>query len=251
MVRLELDLRSRTQNPVGALISVPLKNTIDFGAANGSAYFLSIQPVIPVTWGEVNLINRVIAPIIDVNGLIEGTPEIPEGAAGDGATGLGDINYSLFLSPARAGKVIWGVGPSLTCPTATDEQLGTGKWSAGPTAVVLTQPKPWTLGMLARQLWSYGGNSNRPHVNQLLLEPFINFNLDKGWYLISDMVITANWNADSGNQWTVPIGGGIGKLFNIGKQPINTRVEAYYNAERPNFAPDWSISFTIQFLFPK
>jgi hypothetical protein len=245
------DIRAKTQNPVGAMISVPLKNSFDFGAPNGTAYFLNIQPVIPVAVGDWNLINRVIAPIISVDGFISGTPEIPSGTGGDGATGLGDINYSLFLSPAEPGKFIWGIGPSISLPTATDDQLGSGKWSAGPTAVVLTQPKPWTLGVLFRQIWSFAGTSLRPDVNQFLLEPFVNYNLSKGWYLISDMNITANWDAGSGNQWTVPIGGGFGKMFTIGKQAMNSKLEAYSNVERPDGAPDWVLSFTIQFLFPK
>ena len=245
------ELRAKTQNPVGALISVPLKNTLDFGAPNGTAYFLNIQPVIPFTVGKVNLINRVILPIIHVPGSITGTPGIPEGTDDGSATGLGDINYSLFLSPAEPGKVIWGLGPSISLNTATQDQLGTGKWSAGPTAVALTQPKPWTVGALVRQLWSFAGDDDRSDVNQLLLEPFVNYNLDKGWYLISDMIITANWDADADNRWTVPLGAGVGKLFKIGKQPINTRLEAYGNAVKPDSAPDWNLSFTLQFLFPK
>jgi len=245
------DLRAKTQNPVGAMISVPLKNTLDFGAPNGTAYFLNIQPVIPVTVGDWNLINRVILPIVSVGGFIAGTPGIPIGQPGDGATGLGDTNYSVFLSPASPGKLIWGIGPSINFPTATDDQLGSGKWSAGPTAVVLTQPKPWTLGALFRQIWSFAGSSGRPDVNQFLLEPFVNYNLQKGWYLITDMIITANWDADSANQWTVPLGGGVGKLFKIGSQAMNSRIEAYYNVEKPSGGPDWQLSFTIQFLFPK
>ena len=245
------DLRAKTQNPVGAMISVPLKNTFDFGAPNGTAYFLNIQPVVPVTVGDWNLINRVILPIISVDGFIAGTPGIPIGQSGDGATGLGDINYSVFVSPASPGKLIWGIGPSINFPTATDAQLGSGKWSAGPTVVLLTQPKPWTLGALFRQLWSFEGTSTRPDVNQFLLEPFVNYNLSKGWYLISDMILTANWDADSGNQWTIPIGAGVGKMFKIGSQMMNSKIEAYYNVEKPNGAPDWQLSFTIQFLFPK
>ena len=155
------DLAAKTQNPVGAMYSLPFKFTFDYGADNGEATFLNIQPVIPVTVGDWNLINRVIVPLIDTPGLVTGTPEIPNPVPGDGATGLGDINYSVFLSPADPGKVIWGVGPSLMMDTATDDQLGSGKWSAGPTAVVLIQPKPWTLGLLGRQLWSFAGDSDR------------------------------------------------------------------------------------------
>jgi hypothetical protein len=117
--------------------------------------------------------------------------------------------------------------------------------------VLLLQPKWGTYGGLVRQLWSFAGDDDRSNVNQTLIEPFLNFNLDKGWYLITDMIVTANWNADSNQRWTVPLGGGIGKLFKIGKQPINSRIEAYYNVEKPDGAPDWQLLFTFQFLFPK
>jgi hypothetical protein len=245
------DLAAKTQNPVGAMYSLPFKFTFDYGAANGEATFLNIQPVIPVTVGDWNLINRVIMPLIDTPGLVTGTPEIPNPVQGDGATGLGDINYSVFLSPAEPGKVIWGVGPSLMLDTASDNELGSGKWSAGPTAVVLIQPKPWTIGLLGRQIWDFAGDSNRKSVNQLLLEPFINYNLDRGWYLITDMILTANWQANSNNRWTIPLGGGVGKMFEIGSQKMNTKIEAYYNVEKPDGAPDWSVSWTLQFLFPR
>jgi hypothetical protein len=245
------DLAAKTQNPVGAMYSLPFKFSFDYGAENGEASFLNIQPVIPVTIGDWNLINRVIMPLIDTPGMVTGTPGIPNPIPGDGATGLGDINYSVYLSPAEPGKVIWGVGPSLMMDTATDDQLGSGKWSVGPTAVVLVQPKPWTLGLLGRQLWSFAGDSDRNTVSQMLLEPFINYNLEGGWYLISDMIITANWEANSSNQWTVPLGGGFGKMFEIGSQKMNTKLEAYYNVEKPKGAPDWSFAWTLQFLFPR
>ena len=245
------DLAAKTQNPVGAMYSLPFKFTFDYGADNGEATFLNIQPVIPVTVGDWNLINRVILPIIDTPGQVTGTPEIPNPVQGDGATGLGDINYSVYVSPAEPGKVIWGVGPSIMMGTASDDQLGSGKWSWGPTAVVLIQPKPWSLGVLGRQLWSFAGDSDRRTVSQLLIEPFINYNLDGGWYLVTDMIITANWMAESNNRWTIPIGGGFGKMFAIGSQKMNTKLEAYYNIEKPTGAPDWSLNWTLQFLFPR
>ena len=245
------DLRSAVQNPISSLISLPFKFTFDYGASNGEASFLNIQPVIPVTVGDWNLVNRVIVPLIDTDGEITGTPEMPNPPAGDGATGLGDINYSLFLSPTKYEKAIWGLGPSISIPTATDKELGSEKWSMGPTGVVLFQPKWGTFGGLVRQLWSVAGDSDRDKVNQTLFEPFLNYNLPNGWYLISDIIITANWEADSSNTWTVPLGGGVGKLFKIGSQAINARSEAYYNIAKPDGAPDWQWGFTVQFLFPK
>ena len=245
------DLRSAVQNPISSLISLPFKFTFDYGAPNGEASFLNIQPVVPITVGDWNLVNRAIIPLIDSPGEVAGTPEIPTPTSGNGATGLGDINYSLFLSPAKSETAIWGIGPSITLPTATDKELGSEKWSIGPTGVVLFQPKWGTFGGLGRQLWSVAGDDDRDDVNQTLFEPFLNYNLPNGWYLITDIIITANWEADSSNTWTVPLGGGVGKLFKIGNQAINARTEAYYNVEKPDNAPNWNWGFTVQFLFPK
>ena len=159
------DLRSAVQNPISSLISLPFKFTFDYGASNGEASFLNIQPVIPVTVGDWNLVNRVIVPLVDSPGEVSGLPSIPNPIPGDGATGLGDINYSLFFSPVDYETAIWGVGPSITLPTASDKELGSEKWSAGPTGVVLFQPKWGTIGGLVRHLWSFAGDSDREDVN--------------------------------------------------------------------------------------
>ena len=131
------------------------------------------------------------------------------------AWGLGDINPSLFFSPAKPGAVIWGVGPTLTIPTATDSKLGSGKFSLGPTAVALTIQGPWVFGALINNQWSVAGWGDKD-VNQMLLQPFVNFNLPQGWYLTSSPIMTANWEAASGGKWTVPVGGGVGKLLRTG-----------------------------------
>lgn len=246
------DLRAAVQNPISSLISLPLKLTFDHGAKNGNGTILNANPVVPVTVGDWNLINRALIPLAHVDGAIQG-PNNPSPLGGSSsASGLGDINYSLYFSPVKYDKVIWGVGPSFNLPTASDDQLGSGKWSAGITGVALTLPKWGSMGILGRQLWSFAGSSKRDDVSQTLIEPFLNYNLNDGWYLLTDMVITANWEAnDSSNRWTVPVGGGAGKLFKMGNQAVNTRFEAYYNVEKPDGAPDYSVSFQFQFLFPK
>ena len=188
------DLRAATQNPISSMYSLPFKFTFDNGADNGNANVLSIQPVIPVTVGDWNLVNRIIVPVADAPGGIPGLPSNPgigDTTESGRATGLGDINYSLFLNPVESSApFIWGVGGSITAPTASDPVLGSEKWSAGPTAVALVQPGWGTYGALIRQLWSFAGASDRDNVNQMLFEPFANYNLDNGWYLISDLVMT-------------------------------------------------------------
>ncbi|MGH8070875.1 MAG: neuromedin U [Candidatus Entotheonellia bacterium] len=240
----ETELAKQTQNPVADLISVPFQNNFNVGAGTKDAtiYVLNVQPVIPLTLTEDwNVITRIITPIINQPSLFEGA---------DSAFGLGDLNPSFFLSPAKPGAVIWGVGPTFTLPTATDSRLGTGKWSVGPAAVGLTIQGPWVFGALVNQQWSFAG-WGETDVSQLLIQPFVNYNLPHGWYLTSVPIITANWEARGGDTWTVPVGGGAGKLFRLGRLPVNTQLQAFYHVERPQFAADWQLRFQLQFLFPK
>jgi len=239
------DLAKKTQNPVADLISVPFQNNTNFGLGphNRVQNILNIQPVVPFNLTEnMNLITRTIVPIIRQPDLFNDS--------GD-TNGLGDINLSLFFSPAKSGQVIWGLGPILEFPTATDEVLGTRKWSAGPTGVALTMQGPWVVGALANQVWSYAGNDDRDKVSRFLLQYFINYNFKGGLYLTSAPIITANWKATSGNKWVIPFGGGIGKIFRIGKLPLNAQTQAFYNVEQTTFGPDWTLRFQLQFLFPK
>lgn len=203
-------------------------------------HVVNIQPVYPLTIGNVNLVNRLIMPVMDQ----------PIGKDDD-EFGLGDFQYTMFFSPANAGRVIWGIGPAFLLPTATDDALGTGKWCAGPAAVVLTMPGRWVVGGLVNNLWSFAGEGDRPDVNSMMIQPFINYNFNKGWYFSFSPAITANWEADTDQRWTVPIGAGFGRVFKVGKQPLNMQMGAYYNVEKPDGAADWNIRFQLQFMFPK
>ena len=63
---------------------------------------------------------------------------------------------NLYFS-TQSGELIWGVGPLFTLPTATDKQLGAGKFSMGPAAVALTMQGPWVFGALVNNQWSVAG----------------------------------------------------------------------------------------------
>ncbi|MFP2898250.1 neuromedin U [Corallococcus sp. 4LFB] len=240
----EQDLAKATQNPVADLISVPFQDNLDLGIGpfDRARNTLNIQPVIPVKLtSRWSLINRVILPLT-------WQPDVT--ADSGGTFGLGDTSATFFLSPREPGALIWGVGPALLLPTATADVLGTGKWSVGPSAVLLLQPDPWTFGVLANNVWSVFGDGDRPAVNQLLLQYFINYNLPKGWYLTSAPILTANWEADR-DRWVIPFGAGVGKVFKLGRQPLNGSVSAYWNAVRPDAAPDWQLRAQLSFLFPQ
>jgi hypothetical protein len=247
------DLAKAAQNPVADMISVPFQNNTYFGIGpnRDTADVLNIQPVIPLSFGDVNVINRVIAPPVYLPSLTNGLDDLPQGIASGAQFGLGDINYTAFFSPARPSAFIWGIGPSVTLPTSTSDRLGSQKWSAGPSAVALITPGQWVIGALVRQLWSFAGSSARQNVNQTLIQPFINYNLPNGWFLSSSPIMTANWQSASGNRWLVPIGGGIGRLIKLGALPMQISVQAFDNVERPAGAPRWSLRFGVSFLFPK
>jgi hypothetical protein len=239
------DLQKAVQNPVASLISVPVQNNSNFGVGpyDRTQDVLNIQPVIPAKISKNwMLITRIIQPII-----WQPYPDQPTG----GEYGFGDMNPTFFLSPAKPGKLIWGVGPAFAIPTATNQILGQGKFSMGPSVVVLAQPGKWTLGALVNNVWSIAGSGSRPDVNQMLLQYFVNYNLNKGWYITISPILTANWNASSGNVWTVPFGGGVGRVMKLGFQPVNISAAFYGNAVYPSGASPWGMRLQIAFLFPK
>ena len=241
------DLAKKSQNPVDPMISIPLQNNINFkyGPNNNTQNVLNIQPVIPFSLNkEWNLITRTIAPVVN-----QPWPEQK--------FGLGDVNISFFLSPANpkkraGGDFIWGAGPILQFPTATGEYLGTGKWAAGPAAVGVYMKGPWVIGLLGNNLWSYAGETKRETVNQMLLQPFVNYNLPNGWFVVSSPILNAYWQAKkAGNVWLVPMGGGVGKVFKMGNQSFSASVQYYYNVAKPEVGPDSTLRLGISLLFPK
>jgi hypothetical protein len=248
------ELRKEAQNPVASLISVPIQENFNFNNRPGdrTQNVLNIQPVIPMSVSkDWNLIVRWITPIIYQPIPIPQASGPP--AQTTGVYGLGDMNPTFFLVPKKS-KIIWGIGPSLVLPTATNTTyLGQGKLSMGPSVVVLVQPAHWTLGLLANNVWSVAGHSDRdkPAVNQFLLQWFVNYNMKKGWYLTTSPIITANWRASDSNVWTVPFGGGVGRIMKLGFQPVNITAQLYGNAIHPQGTSPWGLRLQFVLLFPK
>jgi hypothetical protein len=178
----------------------------------------------------------------------------PSLAPGDSATsGLGDTVFTAFLSPAQPGKWIWGAGSVVQLPTNSNAELGNKNWGLGPSVVVLhlDHDSPWVYGALVNNIWSLSSNQQGGSYNNGLIQPFLNYNFEGGTYLTSSPIVTVNWQAESSQQWTVPVGGGVGKIFHFGKLPVNTQLSAYYNVIRPDNGPNWQIRAQVQLMFPK
>ena len=169
-------LAKQSQNPVASLISLPFENNATFNNGRDDDFIniLNIKPVIPMGLTENwNLINRIIAPVMYAD------QDIP----GDNTAkfGVADINYQGFLSPAKPGKLIWGIGPSLVIPTGM-ERFTSDQWSLGPNIVLLTMPGHWVIGCLVGNVWSIGGYNGAEDVNQLTAQYF--YQLQHGGRLV-------------------------------------------------------------------
>ncbi len=241
-------LAKAVQNPISDLISLPFQwnNNFDVGPLDKQQHVLNIQPVYPMSLNDDwNLITRTILPLIS-------QPAFGPGQSRE--TGIGDIQFSAFFSPNKAtsGGWIWGAGPILQLNTASDDRLGQGTWGLGPAAVALKISGPWVYGGLLNNVWSVSEDAGRADVNQMLFQPFINYNFANhpGRYLTFAPIITANWEADR-DKWLIPLGLGIGQITKFGKQPVNLQASFYYNVERPDQAPQYQVRLQIQLMFPK
>ena len=235
-------LAKKLANPVASLISVPFQNNTDvgIGTLNGSRNTLNIQPVIPVAINaKTNLITRVILPVVtqhDITG------------AGQEQRGLGDVLASAFISPAQSKSgLVWGAGPVLLMPVATNEYLGTRKWGIGPTAVALAQRGGWTYGSLVNQLWSISGYAARSDINQFFFQPFFNYNWKSGSGLGVSAEFTQYWLTSSSALVVVPSVSGVIK---IGKQIVSLSGGPRLHVSGPS-KPDIGFRAGFSLVFPK
>jgi len=229
-----------------SFFALPMELDVDRGAANGNAAILRIMPLYSFPLSDSwKLVNMTILTFADA----PGTPLYPGEPGGGKVTGAADLLHASFFTPERNGNFIWGIGPILSLPTATDPALGSEKWSLGPAARLTYTGEKWNVGVVAGQRWSFAGTSNRSDVNQLVIRGAIRRTLPNKWYFVSAPMIVANWNVE-GEKWTIPLGGGFGRKFEIGGYPWAWSVQGYYNAIKPDAAPDWFARFAIIAAIP-
>jgi len=236
-------LAKQLSNPVASLVSVPFQANWEFGVGpeEDTRFLINFQPVMPFSLNDKwNLIARVIVPILSQPALVPG---------GTPTFGVSDILFSAFFSPKEAG-IVWGVGPVLLLPTTADPFLGTGKWGAGPTFVVLKQTGGWTYGALANHIWSVAGEESRSDVNQTFLQPFMAYTTKSAVTVTLQTESVANWEAASGEEWTVPINVVLSKVVKIGRKPLSVAFGGGYYVESPAGGPEWKLRSALTLLFP-
>jgi hypothetical protein len=239
------ELAKKLNNPTASLINVPLQSNFDFGGGpsdDGFQYKLNIQPVIPFDVNENwKILSRTIVPYI-----------YQEDRIGTGSEdGLGDSTVTLWLSPSgtktREG-LTWGVGPVFQLPTATDDLLGFGKWGLGPSAVLLSQSRGWTVGVLAQHIWSFAGEDNRQDVSASFMQPFINYTTRAHTTFGINTESIYDWENE---EWTVPLNLFVTQLSMIGKMPVSFQFGGRIYADKPTGGPDWGLRFTVTLVFSK
>ena len=232
---------------VRGFFALPLEFDFDSGAANGDATILRIMPLYTFpALDRWKLIHLDIITLADAPG---GTPAFPGDPVTGQTAGMSDLLHASFYTPVQSGNFVWGIGAMLSLPTATDDSLGSGKWAAGPAFRLTYRTADWRIGLIAGQRWSFAGSDNRADVNQLLIRGMIHHPLPNNWFFVSAPLIAANWNLP-GEDWLVPVGGGIGRKFTFNKHPWAWSVQGYYNVIKPDSAPDWIIRFAIIAAIP-
>jgi hypothetical protein len=239
------ELAKQLSNPIASLTSVPfqLNHDFDLGPDDGSRTLLNIQPVIPISIdANWNMISRTILPVVSQDDAIP---------TGGGQSGIGDVLQSLFFSPKAptARGWVWGVGPVLALPTASDDALGSEKWGAGPTAVALKQTaEGWTYGALVNHVTSFAGDDSRADVSSTFLQPFVAKAIGGGRTLTVNLESTYDWENE---QWTVPVNFGYSKVTRIGDQLVSWAAGGRYYVEAPDSGPEWGVRFVLTLLYPK
>jgi hypothetical protein len=237
-------LAKTSQNPVGDLITLPFQMNFNTGGDLGDETFLNVnfQPVIPFKLSEDwNIVERTIVPLNSLPGV-----------EGSRFSGVGDLQVQVFLTPAKPGGIIWGVGPMFSLPTSTIGPMQTGSWAAGPGGVVLKMAGPWVVGGLVSSFFTFADSGDDAEFNYFVIQPIVNYNIGRtGWALAFSPIMTDNFDSEDGDGWTVPLGLGIVKTTVFSGRPMQLGVHYYSNAVSPDAGPGQQLRLLVSFLYPR
>jgi hypothetical protein len=235
-------LAKEQQNPISSMATMPWQMNFNSGGRleDGTSFLVNLRSVMPSKSSDRwNMILRTVVPFASMPGADATQP------------GVGDIQGQIYLTPSTGGSFTWGVCPVVSTPTATTAAMQAGSWAAGPTFVAPAMPGPWVVGALVNNVWTFSDAGSATEVNQFLLQPFVNFNFGKGWAISTVPVITANWDAESDQTWTVPVGAGIGRTLVFSARPLALAMHYDHNVVHPDTAAVNQVRFMVVMLFPK
>jgi hypothetical protein len=203
---------------------------------------LFFQPALPVPVGkDLVFIARPVFPLVTSPNLNLATGDV------DGhATGFGDLQLLSMLGPSRVAGWVWGAGATLKFPTASEPELGLGKYQVGPAAMVIHIGKPWILGFLVQHWEAVAGDDERPETSQTDFQYIIRYTLPNAWSVGAGPSVTINWQADGDDRLTFPVGLGVTKTVRFGNMPVKLRAEVHYSIIRSeSYGEVWNFRFQI------
>ena len=241
---------SYSQSEVSRFFAFPVEIDTDSGAANGDATILRFAPLYGLgSLSNLKIVHIDLITLADAPGGVPGRPGNPNPEPGERVFGISDLVHASFFTPKKSGKYSWGFGGMLSIPIASDDRLGSGQWSAGPSFRFTYKSGPWNFGAFGGQIWSFAGDDERNDVSQLIVRGAVRRQLSNSWYFVSSPIITANWNA-AGQKWLLPLGGGFGKVFKVKSNPWALSLQGYYNVIKPDGAPNWSARLSLIAAIP-
>lgn len=233
------EMTKKRQNPVEGLRSIYGQAILIPNTGNGTAQSYSIQPVWPFKiTPDIRLVTYTIIPV-------QHLPKLE--STGDATTGLGNILFNGYFSPTAKSKIVYGAGPAIQIPTRTNAVLGSNRICMGPSGLLYWPGEKISTGMVVQNYWSLGGSGTN-EVNLFSLQYMAYYNFNDGWFALSNATIQSNWLADTSEQWTVPLGGGAGKTFKIGKLFYCGTGQLFYNAAKPEYLGNWQVIVQLQVI---
>ena len=225
-------------NPLAPVTSVSVQYRAELGVGPDDAthHTLRLQPsfFVPRPGGAAFLL-RTILPLRSVS-----WPA--------GASGLGDMTLVPYYVPDTGSPTFVGYGAALNLPTATDNALGSGRWSAGPAILFARTGQPMTWGGLAQHVWSFGGDASRGRVSVTTVQPFATWLLGGGWSAGANLEASYNHALPSGSRWTLPVAASVSRVVPLWGSYVNLGAAAVGYAQRPSFAPAWEIRLSAQYV---
>jgi hypothetical protein len=236
------EIAKQLHNPLSNLREVIFQLDVlpNVGPEDKTEWVTTIQPVWPFPLiRDWKLVTYSIIPVVSQPGLAPGA---------DRTNGLGDSTFFGYLVPPNEGPIIWGFGPALQVPTHTNDDLGVDKWAAGPALIVGVQPGNWSIFGLLDNVWSFAGSDDED-INLLNFQYQAVRLFPGDWFFITNWVVESDWEADSGDRWTVPIGGGFGKQFKLFGNQFQAYGQVGYNVVRPDDAASWRAILALTAVF--
>jgi hypothetical protein len=236
------DLVNQANAPISSIFQIRLQDAYApafQGALRGQGNFFSIAIGMPLP--QYRLLPFPQLSLLTIPAAV--TLPLPLGSS----TGFGDIRFVdlAILDPGHS--LLFGIGPTLVFPTANEVTTGQGKWQIGPAAALAFVPRNWLFGVLAQNPIAFAGDPKFPAANALFLLPFITYQLGHGWFLRSEPQMIFDWET---NKQQLPIDLGIGRVFKVGPQYVNSFIEPAWNVSNDGPAPRYAITFGFALLYP-